>query len=76
MRCVSLTLTRLVSVWRGGEGPSAILAKPLSDCVTALCLMQCRSRHLKVCEILKKIHAIFKQIEYLAFLTKVCLVML
>ena len=53
MRCVSLTLTGLVSAWRWGEAPSAILAKPLSDCVTVLCLRQCKSRHLKVCEILK-----------------------
>ena len=34
MRCVSLTLTGLVSAWRRGEALSAILAKPLSDCVT------------------------------------------
>ena len=54
MRCVFLTLTGLVSAWRRGETPSAILAKPLSDCVTVLCLRQWKSRHLKVCEILKK----------------------
>ena len=36
------------------EAPSAILAKPLSDYVTVVCLRQCKSRHLKVCEILKK----------------------
>ena len=76
MRCVSLTLTGLVSAWRRGEAPSAILAKPLSDCVTLFCLRQCKWRHLNVCEIKKRIHAIFKQIEYLAFLTEVCVVML
>ena len=76
MRCVSLTLTGLVSAWRRGETPSAILAKPLSDCATALCLRQCKSRHLNVFEISKKIHAIFKQIEYLVFWTEVCVVML
>ena len=75
MRCVFLTLTGLVSAWRRGETLLAILAKPLSDCVTVFCLRQCKSSHLKVCEILKKIHAIFKQIEYLAFLTEVCVVM-
>ena len=42
MRCVSLTLTGLISAWRRGEAPSEILAKPLSDCVTALCLRQCK----------------------------------
>ena len=52
--CVSLTLTGLVSAWRRGEAPSTILAKPLSDCVTVLCMRQCKSRHLKVCKILKK----------------------
>ena len=51
MRCVSLTLTGLISAWR--EAPSAILAKPLSDYVTVLCLRQCKSRHSKVCEIWK-----------------------
>ena len=54
MRCVSLTLTGLVSAWRRGEAPLAILAKPLSDCVTLFCLRQCKSRHLNVCEIKKK----------------------
>ena len=54
MRCVSLTLTGLISAWRQGEAPSAILAEPLSSCVTILCLRQCKSRHLQVCEILKK----------------------
>ena len=54
MRCVSLTLTGLISAWRRGEASSAILAKPLSDYVAVLCLRQCKSRHLKVCEILKK----------------------
>ena len=48
-RRVSLTLTGLVSAWRRGEAPSAILAKPLSDCVTVFCLRQCKSRHLNVC---------------------------
>ena len=76
MRCVSLTLTGLVSAWRRGEAPSAVLVKPLSDCVTVLCLRQCKSRHLKVCEILKEIHAIFKQMEYLAFLFEVCIVIM
>ena len=52
MRCVSLT--KLVSAWWRGEAPSAILAKPLSDCVTVFCLRQCKSRHLNVCEILKR----------------------
>ena len=42
MRCVSLTLTGLVSAWQRGEAPSAILAKSLSDCVTVFCLKQCR----------------------------------
>ena len=74
MWCVSLTLTRLVSAWRRGA-PSAILAKPLSDCVTLFCLRQFKSRRLNVCEIEKKKN-IFKQIEYLAFLTEVCVVML
>ena len=54
MRCVSLTLTGLVSAWRRGEAPSSILAKPLSECVTLFCLRQCKSTHLNVCEILKK----------------------
>ena len=54
MRCVSLTLTGLVSAWRRREAPSTILVKPLSDCVTVFCLRQCKSRHLNVCEILKK----------------------
>ena len=38
----SLTLTGLVSAWRRREAPSAILAKPLSDCVTVFCLRQCK----------------------------------
>ena len=63
MRCLSLILTGLISAWRRGEAPSAMLAKPLSDYVSVLCLRQCKSRHLKVCEILKKIHAIVKEIE-------------
>ena len=71
IRCVSLTLTGVVSAGRRGEAPSTIPAKPLSDCVTVLCLRQCKSRHLKVCGILKKIH-----VEYRAFLTEVCVVML
>ena len=54
MRCVSLTLTELVSAWRWEEAPSAILAKPLSDCVTVFCLRQCKSRYLNVCEIFKR----------------------
>ena len=54
MRSVSLTLTGLVSAWRRGEAPSTTLAKPLSDCVTVFYLRQCKSRHLKFCEILKK----------------------
>ena len=54
MRCVSLTLTGLISAWRRGEASSAILAKSLSDCVTVLCLGQCKSRHLKVCGIMKR----------------------
>ena len=52
-RCVSLTLTGLVSAWRRGEAPSAILAKPLSDGVTVFCVRQCKSSHLNVCEIWK-----------------------
>ena len=51
MRCVSLTLSGLISAWRRGEASSAILAESLSDCVTVLCLWQCKSRHLKVCGI-------------------------
>ena len=54
MRCVSLTLTGLFSAWRRGEVSTAILTKPLSDCVTVLCLGQCKSRHLRVCGILKR----------------------
>ena len=54
MRCVSLTLTRLVSAWWQEEAPSTILAKPLSDCVTVFWLRQCKWRHLNVCGILKK----------------------
>ena len=54
MRCVSLTLTGLISAWRRGEASSEILAKPLSDYVTVLYPRQCKSRHLKVCEILEK----------------------
>ena len=54
MRCVSLTLTGLVSAWRRGEASSAILTKPLSDCVTVLCLGKCKSRHLRACGILKR----------------------
>ena len=53
MRSVSLTLTGLVSAWWRGEAPSAILAKPLLDCVTVFCLRQCKSWYLKVCEIWK-----------------------
>ena len=52
-RCVVLTLRRLISTWRRGDACSAILAKPLADFVTVLCLGQCKSRHLKVCIILK-----------------------
>ena len=54
MRCVSLTLTGLISAWGRGEASSAILAKSLSDCVTVFCLGQCKSRHLKVCGIVKR----------------------
>ena len=54
MRCVSLTLTGLFSAWGLGEASSAILTKPLSDCVTVLCLGQCKPRHLRVCGILKR----------------------
>ena len=54
MRCVSLTLTGLVSAWRRGEASSAILAKPLSDYVSVFHLRQCKLKHLNVCEILKK----------------------
>ena len=54
MRCVSLTLTGLISAWRRREASSGILAKSLSDCVTVLCLAQCKSRHLKVCGIMKR----------------------
>ena len=54
MRDVSLTLTGLISAWRRGEASSAILAKPLSDCVTVLCLGQRKSRQVKVCGILKR----------------------
>ena len=61
MRYVSLSLTGLISAWRRGEASSAILAKPLADCVTVLCVEQRRSRHFKVCGILKG-HATFKQI--------------
>ena len=66
----------LISAWRRGQAPSAILAKPLSDCVTVFCLRQCKSRHFERLRNFGKIHAIFKQIEYLAFLTEVCVVML
>ena len=51
--CISLTFTGLISSWRRGEASSAILAKSLSDSVAALCVVQGKSRHLKVCEILK-----------------------
>ena len=51
--CV-LDLNRTISAWRRGEASSAILAKSLSDCVTVLCLGQCKSRYLKVCEIMKR----------------------
>ena len=54
MRCVSLTLTGLISAWRRGEASLTILAKSLSDFVTVLCLGQCKSRHLKVCGIMKR----------------------
>ena len=54
MRCVSLTLTGLFSAWGRGETSSAILTKSLSDCVTVLCLGQCKSRHLRFCGILKR----------------------
>ena len=36
------------------ETSTAISTKPLSDCVTVLCLGQCKSRHLRVCGILKR----------------------
>ena len=52
-RGVSLTFTWLISAWRRGEASSAILAKPLSDCVTVLYPGQCKSRHLNVWGILK-----------------------
>ena len=54
MSCVSLTLTGLISAWRRGEASSAILAKSLSDCVTVVCLGKYKSRHLKVCGIMKR----------------------
>ena len=55
MRCVSsLTLTGLISARRRGQTSSAILAKSLSDCVTVLCLGQCKSRRFKVCGIMKR----------------------
>ena len=47
VRCVSLTLSGLISAWRRGEAPSA-------DYVTVLCVRQCKARHLRICEILKK----------------------
>ena len=53
MMCVSLTLTGPISAWRRGEAFSAILVKPLSVCVTVLCMGQCKLRHLKVCGLLK-----------------------
>ena len=49
-----LDLNWTISAWRRGKASSAILAKPLSDCVTFLCLGQCMSRHLRVCGILKR----------------------
>ena len=52
--CESLTFTGLISVWRRGEAFSAILAKPLLDCVTVLCLGKCKSRHWKVFGIMKR----------------------
>ena len=66
MRCVSLTLTGLVSAWRREEAPSAILAKPLSDCVTVFCLRRCKSRHFHVCEILKKKNASYFQTNWIS----------
>ena len=68
MRCVSLTLTGLISAWRRGEESLPILANSLSDGVTVLCLGQWKSRHLKVCGIMKRT-CYFKQMEYLTFLT-------
>ena len=70
MRCVFLTLTGLISAWQRGEASSAILAKPLSDCVTVLCLGQCKSRHLDVWGILKmtryfQANWIFYSLQYL-----------
>ena len=50
----SLTLTGLISAWRRGKASSAILSKPLTYCVTVLCLGQCKSRHCKVCGIMKR----------------------
>ena len=52
--CVSLNSTGLFSAWQRGETSSAILAKPFSDCVTVLCIRQCKSRHLRICESLKR----------------------
>ena len=67
MRCVSLTLTGLISAWRRGEASSAILAKSLSDSVTVLCLSNANHAIWKFVESWKG-HATFKM-EYLTFLT-------
>ena len=53
MRCGSLTLTGLISTWPRGVASPANLAKPSLDCVTLLCLVPWKSRHLQVCRILK-----------------------
>ena len=74
MRCVSLTLTRLISAWRRGKTSSAIVAKSLSDCVTVFCLWQCKSRHLKVCGIMKRTcYFQTKEISYILYWDVRCL---
>ena len=68
MRCVSLTLTGLISAWRRGEASSANLAKSLSDCVTVFVCGNANQGIWKFVEVWKG-HATFKQMGYLTFLT-------
>ena len=53
MRCVSLISTGLVSAWRREEAPWAILAEPVTDCVTVLCLRQWKQGIWKFVKFLK-----------------------
>ena len=54
MRYVSFTVTGLFLRWTLAETLEAILAKLLSGCDSATCRTNCKARHSKVYEMLKK----------------------